>query len=315
MVCSGKFDVLTPLVQCLNGSGDELHLALLALNNLSIPTENKRVMSLGPSSKDIIGGLCKTIAKNIHNSYLACICLMNISFFEASRQIMLQHSPSPDDREIPPLENPNSLLRVLEKLLLAYSLKEELATADEQVRSADEQVRWACNLLKNLSKASKEAATLIGQTEIPKCVVEYIRDSAPSVSSWKNNHLGDGCLFIVLHLAEWPESRDALTRADAIGVIKPILVTARGDIQGLIATMACAFLDGDDAHTWCTSPIGRKTAEEAVAELVTNMQTKKGKDGQYKYEDFNLNMATKAYDIIMPSTNIAGREVAHVQDL
>jgi 3-oxoacyl-ACP reductase-like protein len=68
MVCSGKYDVLTPLAKCLTQeSGDGRHLACLALNNLSIPTENKRVMALGPASKDVIGGLCKVIAKTNRN--------------------------------------------------------------------------------------------------------------------------------------------------------------------------------------------------------------------------------------------------------
>eukprot|EP00957_Ditylum_brightwellii_P198234 15105187-Ditylum_brightwellii.AAC.1 len=71
MVCSGKWDVLTPLAQCLTQeSGDGRHLACLALNNLSIPTENKRVMALGPASKDVIGGLCKVIAEDKQESYL-----------------------------------------------------------------------------------------------------------------------------------------------------------------------------------------------------------------------------------------------------
>ena len=84
MVCSGKWDVLTPLAKCLTQeSGDGRHLACLALNNLSIPTENKRVMALGPASKDVIGGLCKVIAEDKQESYLCCICLMNLSFLEA----------------------------------------------------------------------------------------------------------------------------------------------------------------------------------------------------------------------------------------
>ncbi len=41
MVCSGKYDVLNPLAQCLTqDSGDGRRLACLALNNLSVPTEN-----------------------------------------------------------------------------------------------------------------------------------------------------------------------------------------------------------------------------------------------------------------------------------
>merc|ERR1712161_133857 len=70
MVWSGKWDVLTPLAQCLTQeSGDGRHLACLALNNLSIPTENKRVMALGPASKEVIGGLCKVIAEDKQESY------------------------------------------------------------------------------------------------------------------------------------------------------------------------------------------------------------------------------------------------------
>ena len=54
MVCSGKWDVLTPLVKCLQQENDG-HLAYLALNNLSILTENKGVMALGPVSSDVMG--------------------------------------------------------------------------------------------------------------------------------------------------------------------------------------------------------------------------------------------------------------------
>merc|ERR1711881_148461 len=89
-----------------------------ALNNLSIPTENKRVMALGPASKDVIGGLCKVIAEDKQESYLCCICLMNLSFLEASISTILQHSPVDENSSpIPPLANSHSLIRVLEKLL------------------------------------------------------------------------------------------------------------------------------------------------------------------------------------------------------
>merc|ERR1719354_694053 len=111
MVCSGKWDVLTPLAKCLTQeSGDGRHLACLALNNLSIPTENKRVMALGPASKDVIGGLCKVIAEDKQESYLCCICLMNLSFLEAGITTILQHSPVADgEAAIAPLSNSSSL--------------------------------------------------------------------------------------------------------------------------------------------------------------------------------------------------------------
>ena len=283
MVCSGKYDVMTPLAKCLTQeSGDGRHLACLALNNLSIPTENKRVMALGPASKDVIGGLCKVIAEDKQESYLCCICLMNLSFLEASITTILQHSPSPDGKTIAPLNNPDSLLRVLEKLLT------NSPAVPKSGSGKSEGVRWACGLIKNLAK-SEENAALIGKTDIPKCVVENIRATTAPPSRWTSNSLEDFSLFVILNLAQWPVSREALINAGAVDVIKPIM--AEGDLQGLKATMACAFLNAP----WMSFPEGGNPAAKAVSELMTNIVEKKGKDGQYAYGVFKLYTATKAY--------------------
>jgi hypothetical protein len=296
MVCSGKYDVLTPLAKCLTQeSGDGRHLACLALNNLSIPTENKRVMALGPASQDVIGGLCKVIAEDKQESYLCCICLMNLSFLEASITSILQHSPSPDGKEIAPLENPESLLRVLEKLLT------NSPAAPKTSSGKSEGVRWACGLIKNLAK-SEENAALIGQTDIPKCVVENIRAATAPPSRWTSNSLEDFSLFVILNLAQWPGSREALTKAGAVDVIKPIM--AEGDLQGLKATMACAFLEAP----WSSFPDGGNPAAKAVSELMTNIVEKKGKDGQYAYGVFKLYTATKAYADLAKSASSADAE-------
>lgn len=281
MVCSGKYDVLTPLAKCLTQeSGDGRHLACLALNNLSIPTENKRVMALGPAAKDVIGGLCKVIAEDKQESYLCCICLMNLSFLEASITSILQHSPG--NKNLAPLDNPDSLLRVLEKLLT------NSPAAPKSGSGKSEGVRWACGLIKNLAK-SEENAALIGKTDIPKCVVENIRATTAPPSRWTSNSLEDFSLFVILNLAQWPVSREALINAGAVEVVKPIMT--EGDLQGLKATMACAFLGAN----WASFPDGGNPAAKATAELMTNIVEKKGKDGQYAYGVFKLYTATKAY--------------------
>jgi hypothetical protein len=296
MVCSGKYDVLTPLAKCLTQeSGDGRHLACLALNNLSIPTENKRVMALGPASKEVIGGLCKVIAEDKQESYLCCICLMNLSFLEASITTILQHSPSPEGKDLSPLDNPESLLRVLEKLLT------NSPAAPKSSNGKSEGVRWACGLIKNLAK-SEENAALIGKTDIPKCVVENIRATTAPPSRWTSNSLEDFSLFVILNLAQWPVSRDALISAGAVEVIKPIM--AEGDLQGLKATMACAFLEAP----WGAFPDGGNPASKAVSELMTNIVEKKGKDGQYAYGVFKLYTATKAYADLAKSASKADSE-------
>ena len=284
MVCSGKYDVLTPLAECLTQeSGDGRHLACLALNNLSIPTENKRVMALGHSSSAVIGGLCKVIAEDKQESYLCCICLMNLSFLEASITSMLQHSPVPEGSDpIPPLDNPDSLIRILEKLL------NNAPAVPKSGSGKSEGVRWACGLIKNLAK-SEENAALFGKTDIPKCVVDNIRNTTAPPSRWTSNSLEDFSLFVILNLSQWPGSREALIQAGAIDVVKPIM--AEGDLQGLKATMACAFLGA----SWSDFPESGSTAAKSISELMTNIIEKKGKDGQYAYGVFKLYTATKAY--------------------
>lgn len=284
MVCSGKWNVLTPLAQCLTQeSGDGRHLACLALNNLSIPTENKRVMALGPAAKNVIGGLCKVIAEDKQESYLCCICLMNLSFLEASITTILQHSPVEDGSpSLKPLDNPDSLIRVLEKLLSSSP------TTPKSGSGKSEGVRWACGLIKNLAK-SEENAMLFGKTEIPKCVVDNLRNTNTPPARWTSNSLEDFSLFVVLNLAQWSGSKDALVEAGAVDVVKPIM--SEGDLQGLKAIMACAFLGA----LWMDFPDGGMSANKAVSELMTNIVEKKGKDGQYAYGVFKLYTATKAF--------------------
>jgi len=257
MVCSGKYDVLTPLANCLTQeSGDGRHLACLALNNLSIPTENKRV---------------------------CCICLMNLSFLEASITTMLQHSPVPEGAAPKaPLDNPDSLIRILEKLL------KNAPAVPKSGSGKSEGVRWACGLIKNLAK-SEENAALLGKTDIPKCVVENVRNSSTPPSRWTSNSLEDFSLFVILNLAQRPESKDALVKAGAVDVVKSIM--AEGDLQGLKATMACAFLGAE----WEAFPEAGSAAAKSISELMTNIIEKKGKDGQYAYGVFKLYTATKAY--------------------
>ena len=297
MVCSGKYDVLTPLALCLTQeSGDGRHLACLALNNLSIPTENKRVMALGPASSAVIGGLCKVIAEDKQESYLCCICLMNLSFLEASITTMLQHSPVAEGSDaLPPLDNPESLIRILEKLL------KNAPAVPKSGSGKSEGVRWACGLIKNLAK-SEENAALFGKTDIPKCVVGNIRNTTAPPSRWTSNSLEDFSLFVVLNLAQWPVSRQALIDAGAIEVIKPIM--AEGDLQGLKATMACAFLGAP----WADFPEGGTSAAKSISELMTNIIEKKGKDGQYAYGVFKLYTATKAYRDLCQAANAADGE-------
>mmetsp|Transcript_22124 Transcript_22124/g.27140 ORF Transcript_22124/g.27140 Transcript_22124/m.27140 type:complete len:526 (+) Transcript_22124:128-1705(+) len=296
MVCSGKYDVLTPLAKCLTQeSGDGRHLACLALNNLSIPTENKRVMALGPAAKDVIGGLCKVIAEDKQESYLCCICLMNLSFLEASITTILQHSPVEEGAApLAPLQNPDSLIRVLEKLL------NNSPSTPKSGSGKSEGVRWACGLIKNLAK-SEENAAMIGKTDIPKRVVDNLQNTTAPSTRWTSNSLEDFSLFVILNLAQWSGAKKALVDAGAVEVIKSMSIMNESDLQGLKATMACAFLEA----SWDDFPENGTSAAKSVSELMTNIVEKKGKDGQYAYGVFKLYTSTKAFRDLSITANRA----------
>jgi len=258
--------------------------ALLALNNLSIPTENKRVMALGPSSGAILGGLCKVMAEGEKGSYLCCICLMNLSFPEENISTILQHSTALGKSEyIPPLQNSDSLVCILEQVLKKSSAVLKPAQCES------ERLRWACGLIKNLSR-SEENADLLGKTDIPNCIVGNILQK-PDIppSRWPFNSLEDFSLFVILNLSQWPASRQKLIEAGALDAIKPIM--KEGGVQGLKATMACALLGA----MWADFPDGGSAAAKSISELMLNITEKKGKEGQYAYGVFKLYTATKAY--------------------
>lgn len=129
-------------------------------------------------------------------------------------------------------------------------------------------------------------------------MVENVRNSSAPPSRWTSNSLEDFSLFVILNLAQWQVSKEALVKAGAVDVVKPIM--AEGDLQGLKATMACSFLGAP----WEEFPDAGSVAAKSISELMTNIIEKKGKDGQYAYGVFKLYTATKAYRDLSASASV-----------
>lgn len=278
MVATGKYDVLGPLSQCLlhSHNHEKLHFVCLTLNNLSIPHDNKRVMVLERGSKKLIGNLCKVVASGKKDAYLCCIILMNLSFLEPAEVVIGQFSPTRPSLRGPrltPLENPDSLLRILQELLAQAAR----GTAD---------FRWAFGLLANLSRNS-ENALLIGLTGIPRMAIANIGQSELEPSQWSTNSLEDFSLYLLLHLAE--ASRDGLV--GALEVAEPIMTSDTRGIQGLKATMICAYL----GLPWEKFPNYGVIAAGGVSELMGNTFERVGKKQVYTDNDFSLRTAVSAY--------------------
>ena len=84
-IVRADWGIISNIIGCLKLSdGDARHLALLALNNLSIPSDNKRVFIEGSHREEVLGCLVSIIKNDPAESYLACICAMNMSFLEKS---------------------------------------------------------------------------------------------------------------------------------------------------------------------------------------------------------------------------------------
>lgn len=310
---------------------EKLHFVCLALNNLSIPQDNKRVMVGERGARQMIKNLCKVIASGKKESHLCCIILMNLTFYEPALTIIGQFSPTPKhapiidnhngkaqkalkttttmikraadavtkQRKLTPLENPQSLLRVLQDLISSV----ERGTSD---------FRWAFGLLANLSR-HPENALLIGLTGIPRVAIANLRLSKIPSNQWATNSLEDFSLYFLLHMAE--ASPQGLQ--GALEVVVPIMngvdqkasnaasggknattesaITDKDNdgtgIQSLKATMICAFL----GLKWKDFPDHGVIAAGTVSELMGNTFERVGKKQVYTDNDFALRTAVSAY--------------------
>lgn len=105
IVCTTEWNIVDLLTKCLLNhspcaSGHDTmknnarRIACLTLNNLSIPYENKAVMMFGPGSTNLIENLVQIIRSRLPETYLACICLTNLSFLDDAIEPILNYSSS-----------------------------------------------------------------------------------------------------------------------------------------------------------------------------------------------------------------------------
>ena len=292
MVASGKYDVLHPLADCLLHKNEKkLHYVCLTLNNLSVPLDNKRVMTLERVATKLIQNLCKVIASGSKSAYLCLICLTNLAYYPPAEPVIGQFSPRTGRKKIPPLENPDSLLRILQDLT-AHAVR---GTSD---------FRWAFGLLATLAK-HPENALLIGLTAIPTTAIENIKSSKTPPSEWKMNSLEDFSLFLILHLSETSIQH----LETAVEVVEPIMTQLDSDttIQGLKATMICAFL----GVPWKTYPNFGVNATGCISELIANTFERVGKKHSYENNVFGLHTAVKAYGELARAAAKVDEETSH----
>ena len=295
---------------------EDRRLILWTLNNLSIPYENKHTMALGDHASLLLKALVVVIQCNLPESYLSCICIMNLTFLadaikpvtfyvvsppnnnsSMSRSLSAsggvvrnrsinQHRPrhrrslssngvtvcaggvGGDVRHSEVfgtvLGNPSSLLCTIERMMITnapFLLSSVTSVQGEAIRRAlgfihnvthggDDDVNTVTEDGSNgsvsntqqgrrngaagagsnnqttgrqgsISKDSiEEICILISRTEIPRLIVQFVRDSPNPTVKWTKDSLEDLSLGILCNLARFSSSREALMRAGAVDCLE-----------------------------------------------------------------------------------------------
>ncbi len=273
---------------------EDRRLICWTLNNLSIPYENKAAMASGKNFSKMLQALTMVISSNLPEAYLCCICFMNLTFLaDAIRPVVfymplilrgagksiMEHNLNGiygvSASDISVLDNTNSLLRTVEKMMIINS-----PFLIKPVKSVQrEAIRWACGFIRNVtflgevpeenktiyvnaskhctsthgnninssnsssndassateclsisngrqgvisSESIEEICSLISRMEIPRLLVQYIKDSPHPTIKWTKDSLEDISLGVMCNLAHWTSSREALRHAGAVQCLEKI---------------------------------------------------------------------------------------------
>lgn len=240
IICSSKWDALTILIKCLSyKEGNGKQLACLTLANLAIPFENKVLMSLGSSAEVLFTELFTIMKSNIPETYLACICLVNLSFVKDAVRPIFFFALNPPNinyskKSIPLLDNPNSACRILEGIIRACIYPPIAATVQSEA------VRWACALVKHVTVV-EDVCNMLVKTQIPRHIVGYLKFTKQPLSKWTDSSVEDLSLRILLNFSKWPQTLEVMKKLDTLRVIGFII--GQGGVHDYRASLIRACLE------------------------------------------------------------------------
>jgi hypothetical protein len=138
------------------------------------------------------------------------------------------------------LENPGSLLRILESLLRDYA---GYLQVDDVNSVEGEAVRWVIGVLRNLATVKDNAIDLIQQTVVPALALQFLETTTNELSLWSRDSLEDSCLMLTVNLvqscpAEYQKRIDRDTARKALGKIH-----GKGGIHDMRATAVLRLLE------------------------------------------------------------------------
>jgi hypothetical protein len=203
------------LAPCLSpdASQGDRRKALLILANLCIPVDCKAVLLLPRPSDDLFPPLLNLIRKRHSDCYLSAAVLFNLSHLDDGKTRLMLYGTPPDKvldtyEHHSPENNPYSVLRTLESLLIDYV---PVVVSNGPVHSVQaEAARWVFGVFRNLATLPENATTL-SQTKIPFLALQCLLATSKPLDQWTKDSLEDACGMLLLHLARHDECISALS--------------------------------------------------------------------------------------------------------
>lgn len=251
-----------------NVSLNDRRQALLILNNLCIPIENKAALIFGEPFEELMDALLAIARSRSSESYLALTTLLNLSYIQDDHgkaaiynYVQKLNNGANVDAASQygaqlPIDNPLSTIRTLESILQDYV---PYIICRRKVNSVELQCcRWSLNILRNLISTIPAFCIAIGQqTAIPALSVQCLAKSdTTNLGSWTRDSIEDACLMILIHICRYDECVQLLQQnVVAMDELLAICEEIKNTSPGIHQLRATALLDRlEESH--CSQSIG-----------------------------------------------------------
>lgn len=210
-----KVSVWEGLSPCLAADANvrDRRQALLLLNNLCIPMENKKAIVLGDGLDIVVPSLMGILREQLPECYLAAVCLYNLSFLSDAKEILYDFTPHVTCDRVrssyrfneDPGNKPDTLFAVVEGMCQAYKpfLRATVDNRNSVVQA--EAIRWSLGYVRNLCVDAGNAHQIV-KTSFPQLVGDYLANEAPSdMTLWTKDSLPDACLMLLVQLVAFED--------------------------------------------------------------------------------------------------------------
>jgi hypothetical protein len=244
--------------------------ALLILNNLCIPIENKAALIFGEPYEELMDALLRIVRSRSSESYLALATLLNLSYIQDDHgkvaiynYIYKLSNDGGNNLDAAnqygaqlPIDNPLSTIRILESMLQDYL---PYVTCRRKVNSVELQCcRWSFNIIRNLISSIPAICVAVGQqTTIPALSVQCLAKSdTTNLGTWTRDSIEDACFMILIHICRFDDCVHLLRQnVVAMDELLAICEEIKNTEPGIHQLRAAALLDRLE-ESQCSQSIG-----------------------------------------------------------